>query len=60
MTEQERLRAVDYWRTLLRQALADNSTVDFYDITPAGVDNLALIAAQAVVAELTADASKAR
>jgi hypothetical protein len=45
-------RAVGYWRTLLRQALADNSTVDYYDISEGGIDNLALVAAQAIVKEL--------
>ena len=45
-------RVTEYWRTLLRQALSDNSTVDYYDITDSGIDNLALVAAQAVVREL--------
>lgn len=45
-------RAVEYWRTLLRHVLADNSTVDYYNISEGGIDNLALVAAQAVVREL--------
>jgi hypothetical protein len=45
-------RRVEYWRTLLRQALADNSTVDYYNISDGGIDNLALVAAMAVVREL--------
>lgn len=45
-------RAVEYWRALLRQALSDNSTVDYYGVSEGGIDNLALVAALAVVREL--------
>ena len=45
-------REVDYWRALIRRALFEASTVDFYGVSEGGVDNLALVAAQAVVKEL--------
>ena len=49
-TAQERHE--NYWRAVLRRALSDTSTVDFYDISEGGIDNLALVAARAVVQEL--------
>jgi hypothetical protein len=48
-------RAVDYWRAVIRKALADCSTTDFYGISDGGVDNLALVAALAVERELRSE-----
>lgn len=48
-------RAVDYWRLVIRQALADCSTVDFHNLSDVAIDNIALVAAQAVHRELGHD-----
>ena len=45
-------RHVDYWRAVIRRALMDCSTVDYHDLTEAAVDNMALVAAQAVCTDL--------
>jgi hypothetical protein len=45
-------RAVDYWRAVIRTALSDCSTTDYHNLSPAAVDNLALVAAMAVEREL--------
>jgi hypothetical protein len=45
--------AVAYWRTVIRQALSDCSTVDYHNLSIDAVDNLALVAAQAVQRELS-------
>jgi hypothetical protein len=52
--ETSELNQIDYWRTVIRKALVDCSTTDFHDLSEAAVDNMALVAAQAVVADLTA------
>jgi hypothetical protein len=49
--EATRERLIEYWRTLIRHALSECSTTDYYDISEGGVDNLALVAAIAVVNE---------
>jgi predicted aminopeptidase len=48
-------RAVDYWRAVIRKAISDCSTTDYYAISDGGVDNLALVAAQAVERELRSE-----
>ena len=47
-------REIAVWREIIRRALADCSTVDFHSLSDAAVDNLALVAAQAVHKELAA------
>jgi hypothetical protein len=47
-------RAIAVWQQIIRRALSDCSTVEFHDLSPAAVDNLALVAAQAVQRELAA------
>jgi hypothetical protein len=44
IVKRERLRAI------IRDALSNCSTVDFHDLSDDAVDNLALVAAQAVIA----------
>lgn len=46
------MHEVEYWRTMLRHRLMDCSTVEYHNLSEAAVDNMALVAAQAVVQEL--------
>ncbi len=50
--EYARLRAIEVWRTIIGRALSDCSTVDFHNLSDEAVDNLALVAAQAVQREI--------
>ena len=45
-------RETEYWRTVIRRALRNCSTIDYYSISDDGIDNIALVAALAVTDEL--------
>jgi hypothetical protein len=38
-----------FWRSVVEDAISDCSTVDFYDISPQGVQNMAMLAGKAIV-----------
>jgi hypothetical protein len=51
-TEAAKHRAIATWRRIISRALSECSTTDFHDLSDEAVDNLALVAAQAVQREL--------